>query len=114
MQRMAKGKRGAGVMLLVTGAGGQAGKAVVKSFAEKGIDVCAMVHRESQMKQMEDMGAARVVAGDMMNPDNLRYALEGADGIYDYPASHIYAEYSDVIGADKADRNLASKILYRE
>lgn len=69
-------------MLLVTGAGGQAGKAVVKTFAEKGIDVCAMVHRESQMKQMEDMGAARVVAGDMMNPDNLRYALEGADGIY--------------------------------
>ena len=42
-------------MILVTGAGGQVGKAVVKTFAEKGIDVCAMVHRESQIKQMEDM-----------------------------------------------------------
>ena len=61
-----------------------------------------------------NLGAARVVVGDMMNSDNLRYALEGADGIYDYSAGHIYAEYSDVIGTDKADRNLASEILYRE
>lgn len=68
--------------VLVTGAGGQAGKAVIKALIKKGIDVCAMIHRESQAEQMAEMGVRKTVVGDMMNPDDLRKALEGADAIY--------------------------------
>lgn len=68
--------------ILVTGAAGQTGKAVVKAFIKKGIDVCAMVHRENQAEQMTEMGVGRAVVGDMMNPTDLRNALNGADAVY--------------------------------
>ena len=51
--------------ILVTGAGGQTGKAVIKAFIKKGIDVCAMVHRENQVVQMAEMGVRNVAVGDI-------------------------------------------------
>ncbi len=68
--------------ILVTGAGGQTGKAIIKAFLRKGIDVCAMVHRESQSEQMSEMGVSKTVVGDMMNPPDFRNALDGADAVY--------------------------------
>ena len=68
--------------ILVTGAGGQTGKAIIKAFLRKGIDVCAMVHRESQSEQMSEMGVSKTAVGDMMNPTDLRNALDGADAVY--------------------------------
>lgn len=68
--------------ILVTGASGQAGKAVIKALIKKRINVCAMVHRESQVEQMSEMGVMKTVVGDMINPDDLKKALEGTDSIY--------------------------------
>lgn len=69
-------------MILVTGAGGLTGQAVIKALAKKGIEVCALVHRESQSKQMVAIGAQKAVVGDMLNPCDLQGAMDGADSVY--------------------------------
>lgn len=69
-------------MILVTGAGGQTGQAVIKALVKRGIEVCALVHRESQMDQMTAIGAKKAVVGDMLNLCDLQAAMDGADSIY--------------------------------
>lgn len=69
-------------MILVTGAGGQTGQAVIKALVKRDIEVCALVHRESQMDQMTVIGAKKAVVGDMLNLCDLQAAMDGADSIY--------------------------------
>lgn len=69
-------------MILVTGAGGQTGQAVIKALVEKGIEVYALVHRESQSEQMLGIGAKKAVAGDMLNLCDLQGAMDGVDSVY--------------------------------
>ena len=69
-------------MILVTGAGGLTGQAVIKALVKRGIEVCALVHRESQTEQITAIGAKKAVVGDMLNLCDLQAAMDGADSIY--------------------------------
>lgn len=69
-------------MILVTGAGGLTGQAVIRALVKREIDVCALVHRDSQAEQMTAIGAKKAVAGDMLNPADLQAAMDGADSVY--------------------------------
>ncbi len=68
-------------MILVTGAGGKTGKAIIKSLAEAD-GVCAFVHREEQVSVMKSLGAERVIAGDLRNEDVIRAAMEEVRAVY--------------------------------
>lgn len=61
--------------VLVTGAGGLLGRAVVGHLRGLGVAVTAMLHHPS------DVEAERVVVGDMTDVEFVRMAVEGADAV---------------------------------
>jgi uncharacterized protein YbjT (DUF2867 family) len=65
-------------MLLVTGATGNAGGAVVRALVAAGEDVRALTRDGSQAAPL----GAEAVVGDLDRPETLRPALAGADGVF--------------------------------
>ncbi|SHG62323.1 SDR family oxidoreductase [Bradyrhizobium erythrophlei] len=76
-------------MILVTGAGGKTGKAVVKALGARGAPVRAFVRSLAHGADLNTMGASEIVAGEMDDPDALLRAVRGAEAIY-----HICANVS--------------------
>ncbi|PWB70794.1 MAG: nucleoside-diphosphate sugar epimerase [Anaerolineales bacterium] len=68
-------------MILLTGAGGKTGKALLKSLS-KAESVCAFVHREEQVSVMKSLGAERVVIGDLREESAIRSAMEDVRVVY--------------------------------
>lgn len=68
-------------MILVTGAGGKTGKALLKSLS-KAESVCAFVHREEQVVAMKSLGAEKVIVGDLRDESAIRPAMEGVRAVY--------------------------------
>ena len=69
-------------MILVTGAGGKTGKAVIRALLARGETVRAFVHRDEQTAAMRALGVRAVSVGDMRDPSALLTAAEGARAIY--------------------------------
>lgn len=69
-------------MILVTGAGGKTGQAVIQALAGKGEAVRAFVHREAHAENVKALGAQEAVVGDLRDEAALRRALDGARAIY--------------------------------
>jgi uncharacterized protein YbjT (DUF2867 family) len=55
-------------MILVTGAAGKTGQAVIRALAARGKAVRALVHRPEQGRLVQASGAQEVIAGDMRLP----------------------------------------------
>ena len=73
--------------ILVTGASGFVGSAVLRCLVEKGLKARALVRPASERKNLEGVDA-EVVTGDLTEPESLAPALEGCDGLY-----HVAADY---------------------
>ena len=69
-------------MILVTGASGKTGNAVVKALAAKGADVRALVRRAEQAPALRVIGAVEVAIGSFDEPATLMRAADGANAIY--------------------------------
>ena len=69
-------------MILVTGAAGKTGKAVVKALAKQGARVRAMVRRIAHIAALRTLGAAECVVAGFENENGLRRAAAGAGAIY--------------------------------
>jgi NAD(P)H dehydrogenase (quinone) len=69
-------------MILVTGAAGKTGKAVVKALAAKGASVRALVRRAEHTTALKALGAAEVSFGDFEDLRSLERAAAGAQAIY--------------------------------
>ncbi|HEX5810334.1 MAG TPA: NmrA family NAD(P)-binding protein [Anaerolineales bacterium] len=68
-------------MILITGAGGKTGRALIKSIS-KIESVCAFVHREEQDAAARSLGAEKVVVGDLQDKAAIRLAMEGVRAVY--------------------------------
>lgn len=68
-------------MILVTGASGKTGKAIIKTVS-KVEEVCAFVHREEHITVLRSFGAEKVVVGDLHDESAIRAALQGVRAIY--------------------------------
>ena len=55
-------------MILITGAKGKTGRAVIRALIAKGATVRALVHRLDQVQALQDLGAHEVAVGDMLDP----------------------------------------------
>ncbi len=64
-------------MILVTGAGGKTGRAVIQALAERGEAVRAFVRRETRV-----VGAKQIIVGDLRDEAAVRRAMEGARAVY--------------------------------
>ena len=76
--------------ILVTGATGKTGGAVVAQLLEKGFPVRAIVRsRDARSKQLDRLGVETVVA-DMYDPDQLLRAMRGTQRAYYLPMMRPY------------------------
>ncbi len=69
-------------MILVTGAAGKTGLAVVGALVAKGEGVRALVRRQEVFHRLRDMGAREVVVGDARDAEFMMGAAAGARAVY--------------------------------
>jgi uncharacterized protein YbjT (DUF2867 family) len=69
-------------MILVTGAAGKTGRAVIRALTAKGEAVRALVHRPEQIRSVEALGAQQVVVGDMRLRATMDQAAQGVRAVY--------------------------------
>jgi len=69
-------------MILVTGAGGKTGRAVIKALAARGAAVRAFVRSPAHQASLRAIGARDVVTGAMDDPSALARALHGIKAVY--------------------------------
>ncbi len=68
--------------VLTVGATGQFAGLVVPALVRAGVQVRALVHDPDKAEQLADTGVAETVPGDLRDPDSMRAALEGMDGMF--------------------------------
>ncbi len=69
-------------MILVTGAAGKTGQAVIRALAIKGEPVRALVRRPGQIQGIMDLGAREAAAGDMRSRAPMEHVTQGVRAIY--------------------------------
>ena len=69
-------------MILVTGAAGKTGRAVIRALTTRGEAVRALVHRPEQVWPVEDWGAQEVLVGDMRVQATMDQAARGVRAVY--------------------------------
>src|SRR3954471_16836882 len=67
---------------LVTGAAGSTGRYVVRYLRDAGCSVRAMVHAEDERSRALAELGAEIVAGDLLEIESVRAAVEGVTGAY--------------------------------
>jgi uncharacterized protein YbjT (DUF2867 family) len=68
-------------MILVTGATGLSGSAMIREFARQRAPVRALVRNRAKAHELEMLPTVEVVEGDMLRPETLRAALDGVDHV---------------------------------
>lgn len=68
-------------MILITGAGGKTGRALIGSLS-KVESARAFVHREEHVSVAKSFGADRVIVGDMRDESAIRRVMQGARAVY--------------------------------
>ncbi len=69
-------------MILVTGAAGKTGKAIVKALAAKGASVRALVRRPEHIEVLKQLGATEVCVGSFEDAVAVAGAVAGTQAIY--------------------------------
>jgi NAD(P)H dehydrogenase (quinone) len=69
-------------MILVTGAGGKTGKAIVRALAQRGAPVRALIRRSEQAPELKALGAREISVGNLDDAAALSRALGGIEAIY--------------------------------
>ncbi len=69
-------------MILVTGAGGKTGRAIITALASRHEAIRALVHRSEHIDDLKALGAAEVVVGDLQDESAVRAAMDGVISVY--------------------------------
>jgi NAD(P)H dehydrogenase (quinone) len=69
-------------VILVSGAAGKTGRAVIRALTAKGETVRALVHRLEQVRMVEGLGAGETIVGDMRVQTTMANATQGVRAIY--------------------------------
>lgn len=64
-------------ILLLTGANGRTGRAILKAMVEHDIPVRAFIRKDSQAEELKALGAAETIVGDFLNDASIRAAVKG-------------------------------------
>lgn len=69
-------------MILVTGANGKSGRAVIRALHSRGKSVRAFAHRPEQDRDLKEIGAEEVVVGDMLDRASAQKACQDISAVY--------------------------------
>lgn len=72
-------------MILVTGAAGKTGLAVIRKLKENGDPVRGLIHQEAYRDAVQAAGADEILLGDLLNPEDIKRAMEGIRAVYHIP-----------------------------
>lgn len=72
-------------MILITGAAGKTGLALLRSLQDQGIQTRAFVRNKKQAKQVEEAGASEFVLGNLEIESDLLRAMRGVEALYFIP-----------------------------
>ncbi len=101
-------------MILVTGAAGKTGKAVVKALAAKGANVRALVRRPEHAEALRACGAADISIGSFDDPRALAQAAAGTRAIYHIcpNVSPYEVAYARAVAAAAQAQNVARFVYH--
>ena len=68
-------------MILVTGAAGLNGSAIIREFARRGVQVRALVRDRIKVDHLASLPGVAIVEGNMCRPETLAAALDGVDRV---------------------------------
>jgi uncharacterized protein YbjT (DUF2867 family) len=68
-------------MILITGAGGKTGRAIIKTLSDTE-SISALIHREEHVSVLKSLGAEKVIIGDLRDDDAIRYSMQGIRAVY--------------------------------
>lgn len=68
-------------MILITGAGGKTGRALIKTLSQAE-SVCAFIHREEQASVVRSLGAEKVIVGDLRDEAAIHSAFQNVRAVY--------------------------------
>jgi uncharacterized protein YbjT (DUF2867 family) len=68
-------------MILVTGATGLSGSAVIREFARHGVPVRALFRNPGKARPLHGLSGVELVEGDMLRPESLTAALRGVERV---------------------------------
>lgn len=69
-------------MILITGANGQTGRAIIKALLSKGEQIRAFLYTPEQVQDIKTLGEMEVVVGDMLDQKTVDEALTGVSAVY--------------------------------
>jgi uncharacterized protein YbjT (DUF2867 family) len=69
-------------VILVTGAAGKTGRAVISALVARGHSVRALVHSEAQGETFSSTKEVEVFVGDLLSKDTVGRAVRGVEGVY--------------------------------
>jgi len=69
-------------MILVTGAAGKTGRAIIQALANRGEPVRALARQPDQVARLEALGVDDALVGDMLDPASVARAVQGVRAIY--------------------------------
>ncbi|HEY3417197.1 MAG TPA: NmrA family NAD(P)-binding protein [Armatimonadota bacterium] len=72
-------------MILVTGAAGKTGQAVIRALRKRGADIRAFVHRQEHASAMHALGVSDIFVGDLRDQQALAQAMQGMPALYHIP-----------------------------
>ncbi len=68
--------------ILVTGAAGKTGRAIIQALSDLDVSVRAFVRSEEQIPTLTSLGVDDVWVGDLLNPESIEQSLQGVRAIY--------------------------------
>ncbi|MDM8519672.1 NmrA family NAD(P)-binding protein [Anaerolineales bacterium HSG6] len=68
--------------ILITGAGGKTGQAIINALSKRGAQVRAYIYKADYQTRVEDAGAHEVVVGSLTDPVALQQAMQGVQALY--------------------------------
>ncbi|MGC9357463.1 MAG: SDR family oxidoreductase [Anaerolineae bacterium] len=95
-------------MILVTGAAGKTGRAVIRALVARGAEVRGLVHRVEQREVVREAGACEAVVGDIRASPDVASAVEGIRAVYHIPPNVSPSEV--VIGETVIEAALAAGV----
>lgn len=79
--------------VLVTGAGGTTGNAVIKALVRRKAEVTAFVHSEKHIEKMRELSVSEIIVGDMANKEDVETAYQNVDTVYHISPAFREDEY---------------------
>jgi len=69
-------------MILITGAAGKTGRAVIKALAKSGESIRALARRPEQADRLKSLGVQDVIVGDLLNPSDVERICQDIQAVY--------------------------------